>query len=76
MTVLDRISEDTLIFLQIHKRVWPTAQRDALFWSHIRQIDSTHEVNEGAHDTWIVCNHSTEHADDPVSSYKNFRYIL
>nr|XP_053636517.1 ceramide transfer protein-like isoform X2 [Cherax quadricarinatus] len=65
MTVLDRISDDTLIFLQLHKRVWPTAQRDALFWSHIRQIPSTDPANGNAHDTWIVCNQSTEHPDDP-----------
>ncbi|CAL4130664.1 unnamed protein product, partial [Meganyctiphanes norvegica] len=65
MTVLDRISEDTLVFLQLHKRVWPTAQRDALFWSHIREISNDHPANKGAHDTWIVTNHSTEHPDAP-----------
>lgn len=65
MTVLDRISDDTLIFLQLHKRVWPTAQRDALFWSHIRQIPSTDPANGNAYDTWIVCNQSTEHPDAP-----------
>ncbi|XP_045596004.2 ceramide transfer protein isoform X1 [Procambarus clarkii] len=65
MTVLDRISNDTIIFLQLHKRVWPTAQRDALFWSHIRQIPSTDPANGSARDTWIVCNQSTEHPDAP-----------
>lgn len=67
MTVLDRISEDTLIFLQLHKRVWPTAQRDALFWSHIRKIPPSDPANGDAHDTWIVCNQSTDHPDAPVS---------
>lgn len=67
MTVLDRISADTLIFLQLHKRVWPTAQRDALFWSHIRKIPPTDPANGDAYDTWIVCNQSTEHPDAPVS---------
>ncbi|XP_069997920.1 ceramide transfer protein [Penaeus vannamei] len=65
MTVLDRISADTLIFLQLHKRVWPTAQRDALFWSHIREISSSDPANGKAHDTWIVCNQSAEHPDAP-----------
>ena len=37
-TVLEKIAPDTLIFLQLHKRVWPAAQRDALFWSHMRHI--------------------------------------
>lgn len=66
MTVLDTISEDTLIFLQLHKRVWPTAQRDALFWSHIRKVIPPDIEEDGAHDTWIVCNRSTEHPDSPV----------
>ncbi|KAK3885284.1 hypothetical protein Pcinc_010478 [Petrolisthes cinctipes] len=65
MTVLDRISSDTIIFLQLHKRVWPTAQRDALFWSHVRKIPPSHPANGEAYDTWIVCNQSTEHPDDP-----------
>lgn len=65
VTVIDRISEDTLLFLQLHKRVWPTAQRDALFWSHIREISKTDPANGNAHDTWIVCNKSTEHPDAP-----------
>ena len=55
-TVLEKVSEDTLIFLQLHKRVWPAAQRDALFWSHMRCIDSSPQSQ-----TWIVCNQSTKH---------------
>ena len=50
-TVLEKIAEDTLVFLQLHKRVWPAAQRDALFWSHSRCIKS-----ENHSQTWIVCN--------------------
>ena len=38
MSVLETISDDTLIFLQVHKRIWPAAQRDALFWPHIRRV--------------------------------------
>ena len=29
--------------LQVHKRVWPTAQRDAVFWSHMRKVEVTPE---------------------------------
>ena len=50
--------------LQLHKRVWPAAQRDALFWSHIRQIPSSERESEFA-DTWIVCNQSVKHPDAP-----------
>ncbi|XP_065334198.1 ceramide transfer protein isoform X1 [Cloeon dipterum] len=65
MTVLESIAEDTQVFLQIHKRVWPAAQRDSLFWSHIRKVPNIRD--EDGQDFWIVCNHSTEHQDFPVS---------
>ncbi|XP_023245930.1 collagen type IV alpha-3-binding protein [Copidosoma floridanum] len=66
MTVIENVSKDTLIFLQTHKRIWPASQRDALFWSHIRKVPD--EQDSDAQDLWIVCNHSTEHADYPTVS--------
>lgn len=65
MTVIETIAEDTLVFLQVHKRIWPASQRDSLFWSHMRQVPD-HNDRDG-HDIWIVCNHSTENPDFPVS---------
>ena len=57
MSVLEEVSASTLIFQQIHKRVWPTAQRDAVFWSHMRQVEvSPSEAEQGVVDNWIVCN--------------------
>jgi len=66
MTVIEKIADDTLVFLQVHKRIWPASQRDSLFWSHMRQVPD-HNDRDG-HDIWIVCNHSTENPDFPVSS--------
>ncbi len=63
-TVLEKIADDTLVFLQLHKRVWPAAQRDALFWSHMRRIPRNKD-NDGVDETWIVCNQSTKHPDAP-----------
>jgi len=67
MTVVDTVDPDTLVFLQVHKRVWPVAQRDALFWSHIRRISPSDPLIAGISpapdDTWIVCNRSTTHPD-------------
>ncbi|XP_040573660.1 ceramide transfer protein [Lepeophtheirus salmonis] len=65
-TVLERISDDALIFLQLHKRIWPAAQRDSLFWSHRRKIKDISE--DGESDTWLVCNQSTKHPDAPENS--------
>lgn len=66
MQILEKISPDAMVFLQTHKRVWPATQRDALFWSHMRQI--TDKADEGAHDTWVVCNNSVDHQSFPVST--------
>lgn len=65
MQILEKISPDAMVFLQTHKRVWPATQRDALFWSHMRQI--TDGKDEGALDTWVVCNNSVDHESFPVS---------
>lgn len=64
MKVLETIADDTLVILQIHKRVWPASQRDALFWSHVRRVPN--DTDRDAQDIWIACNHSTEHHEAPV----------
>jgi len=66
MRVLEEIDSDRLIFQQVHKRVWPTAQRDAVFWSHMRKVEPQGEGDQGLEDTWIVCNKSTEHPAAPL----------
>lgn len=81
MKVIETIDDNTLVFHQVHKRIWPAAQRDAIFWSHIRRIDdakssviSDKDLNTQSrpdlklHDVWIVCNNSTDKPEIPVSS--------
>ena len=68
MKVVEEINPNTLIFHQIHKRVWPAAQRDTVFWSHIRrseQNDNQHN-SKTPNNVWIVCNNSTNRPDIPV----------
>lgn len=80
MKVVDVLDVNTLIFHQIHKRIWPAAQRDAVFWSHIRDIESPSSsclskddispINRPdikLNDVWIVCNNSTDKPEIPVS---------
>ncbi|XP_066990902.1 ceramide transfer protein isoform X2 [Anabrus simplex] len=74
MTVLETIAEDTLVFLQVHKRIWPASQRDALFWSHMRRVPD--DKDQDGQDIWIVCNHSTEHPEFPANSGKCVRVYL
>ncbi|XP_063226117.1 ceramide transfer protein [Bacillus rossius redtenbacheri] len=74
MTVLETIAEDTLVFLQVHKRIWPTSQRDALFWSHVRKVPN--DKDQDGHDIWIVCNHSTDDPDFPANTGKCIRVYL
>jgi len=63
MSVLEEVDPDTLVFLQVHKRLWPAAQRDALFWSHIRRVEPQ---DPDVVDAWIVCNKSCEHPGAPL----------
>lgn len=73
-TILEKISPETLVFLQTHKRVWPANQRDALFWSHMRKI--TDNLEQDATDVWIVCNNSTERNGYPPNTGKCIRIFL
>lgn len=80
MKVVEEIDKNTLIFHQVHKRIWPAAQRDAVFWSHMRKVQnanpsylSVDDVNPmnrpdlKLHDVWMVCNNSIEKPEIPVS---------
>ena len=55
--IIEVLDPDTVIFYQLHKRVWPTAQRDSCFWSHIRCISTSEEDQP----MWLVVNHTTSH---------------
>ncbi|KAK2171314.1 hypothetical protein NP493_1079g00032 [Ridgeia piscesae] len=63
--LLEWLSKDTVISHQIHKRVWPSTQRDSLFWSTIRHFPSD---NDEGPDCWIVVNHDTPHNDVPLNT--------
>lgn len=76
MKVVEEVNPNTLLFHQVHKRVWPAAQRDTVFWSHIRRIDAETLRNTGhpnssgkplPDNVWIVCNNSANRTDIPVS---------
>ncbi|KAK9747239.1 PH domain [Popillia japonica] len=74
MQVVETIADDTLIFQQTHKRIWPASQRDCLFWSHLRRLPNDQDT-EGP-DMWTVVNHSTEHTDYPANTGKCVRIFL
>ncbi|XP_033749931.1 ceramide transfer protein-like isoform X5 [Pecten maximus] len=59
-------SEDTIVSHNIIKRVWPTSQRDALFWSHIRHVPSSQDETP---DRWLVVNVSTNHPKVPSNKF-------
>jgi collagen type IV alpha-3-binding protein len=67
--MIEALSDDTLIFHQVHKRVWPAAQRDTCFWSHIRSVSGKKENSDEPSDVpdWIVVNYSTTHDLAPVN---------
>ncbi|CAF3787568.1 unnamed protein product [Rotaria magnacalcarata] len=62
--IIEVLEPDTVIFFQMHKRVWPAAQRDSCFWSHIRCISNSEEDQP----TWLVVNYTTPHHLAPIKS--------
>ena len=62
--MIEALSDDTLIFHQVVKKVWPAAQRDSCFWSHIRAVDR--EDPDNPYPDWIVVNYSTNHDLAPL----------
>ncbi|CAF1144160.1 unnamed protein product [Adineta steineri] len=62
--IIEVLDPDTVIFFQLHKRVWPAAQRDSCFWSHIRCISNSDEDQP----TWLVVNYTTPHQLAPIKS--------
>jgi len=62
--IIEHLDPDTVIFYQVHKRVWPAAQRDSCFWSHIRSISHSDEDQP----TWLVVNYTTPHPQAPIKS--------
>lgn len=73
--MIEALSDDTLIFHQVHKRVWPSAQRDTCFWSHIRSVEHKQtNPDDTTYPDWIVVNYSTEHDQAPVNIEINLFY--
>ena len=65
--VTESLAEDTVIFHQMHKRVWPSTQRETLFCSHLCTLSDTPHTENMVGRTWMVCNFSLEHPSVPVS---------
>lgn len=74
MAILEKISPDTIVFLQTHKRIWPASQRDALFWSHMRKVSN--KGDPSAQNEWLVCNHSIDLDAYPANTGKCIRIFL
>ncbi|CAD5111456.1 DgyrCDS767 [Dimorphilus gyrociliatus] len=64
--VVEWLSKDTLISFQLHKRMWPSSQRDSLFWTTIQHYHDTE--NDDGPEYWVVVNKTTEHVEDPKNS--------
>lgn len=76
MKTIEILTNNTSILHQVHKRVWPSAQRESLFWSQRLDVSAYRDVD--AINAFFVCNHDTERTDVPVIFYhfKIFIYFL
>jgi len=71
INVVEWFSEDAVVIHQLHRRMWPTAQREALFWS--RRMNVSEHKDQDAHDAWMICNHDTKREDVPLANSSNVR---
>ncbi len=65
-TILDVPAQNTIVQHQTYKRVWPTVQREAVYWSHMCQRG----------DLWLVVNRSTDHKAPELEEGKRVRLLL
>jgi hypothetical protein len=70
--IIEVLDPDTVICFQVHKRVWPAAQRDSCFWSHIRSISNSDEDQP----TWLVINYTTPHSLAPVKAKQKRKFFV
>lgn len=67
-------ADDTIISHQIHKRIWPAAQRDCVFLSHMRPLTDEQigppdkNASSFPGHPWIVVNFSVDEPDVPLCS--------
>ena len=64
---IEKLAEDTVVFHQLHKRVWPSVQRESLFCSHLCLLTDAPCPDNMVGDTMMVCNFSVDHDKVPVS---------
>lgn len=65
---VETLAEDTMVFHQLHKRVWPSTQRESLFCSHLCTLVGAPRPENMIGHTWMVCNFSIDHDSVPASS--------
>ena len=66
--VLETLAEDSIIFHQFHKRVWPSTQRETVFCSHLCTLTNAPQAKDMIGHTWMVSNFSIDHPQAPVST--------
>ncbi|KAI1716785.1 START domain-containing protein [Ditylenchus destructor] len=74
LNVIENITENTVILHQLHKRIWPSAQRESLFWSH--RIDVSSHRDKDSIDAFMVCNNSVERDEVKLSDSSCVRVQL
>ncbi|KAE9552909.1 hypothetical protein FO519_003894 [Halicephalobus sp. NKZ332] len=65
VTVVEKMDENTMVLHQLHKKVWPAAQRESLFWTHFEDVSDQRDSD--ALDGFVVCNHNVEREDVPLT---------
>jgi collagen type IV alpha-3-binding protein len=71
------LTPHTVILHQVHRRVWPAAARESLFWSQRHNVTNlVRSSHPEVHSAWLVCNHDTDFVDVQLANSRNVRVKL
>ena len=58
---LEALDDVTTIFRHLHKRIWPSQQRETIFCSHLCVLENAPKIDYSIGGTYFVMNFSVNH---------------
>ena len=74
MQTLEELDPWTTIYKHMHKRIWPSTQRQTIFCSNLCRLSNAEQLENSLGDTYFVINFSVDHSEAPeLSKYIRMR---
>ena len=59
--LLETLDSATSVYSHLHKRIWPSQQRETVFCSHFCALADSPKIENGVGETYFVMNFSVNH---------------